>query len=237
MNVSPLLYCRMSSILTRTGLLRHRTLPVPTWKGWLLVAILLCVAVLFLPGALYTSLAVSDPVGDGLLVIEGWVPDQTVQQGVDLLRSGRYGHIVTTGVPIEVGFYLSKYGTTAEAAAATCLQLGLDSSMVSAAPARGHILRDRTYASAYALRRWITRSAPGVRHLDIITQGVHARRTHMIFARVLGDSIRVGIIAAPETRYGPGDWWSSSAGVKDVLGEVAGFIYATFARDEAPPEE
>ena len=85
--------------------------------------------------------------------------------------------------------------------------------------------------------RWISRSAPGVRRIDIITQGVHARRTHMIFARVLGDSIRVGIIAAPETRYGPDDWWRSSAGVKDVLGEVVGFIYAVFGRDEPPPEE
>jgi uncharacterized SAM-binding protein YcdF (DUF218 family) len=227
----------MSSLLTRTGLFRQRTVLVPTWKGWFLVALLLLAAVFFLPRALYTSLAVSSPVGDGLLVIEGWVPDQTVHQGVDLLRSGRYGHIVTTGVPIEVGSFLSEYKTTAEAAAATCLRLGLDSSMVTAVPARGHILRDRTYASAYALRRWISRSAPGVRRIDIITQGVHARRTHMIFARVLGDSIRVGIIGVPETRYGPDDWWSSSAGVKDVLGEVAGFVYAVFGRDEPPPEE
>ena len=237
MNVAPLLYCSMPSTAAHTGFFRPRTLPVPTWKGWLVLALILAAALYVLPGVLYSSLALTAPVGDGFLVIEGWVPDQTLQQGVDLFRSGRYRQVVTTGVPIDVGFYLSEYRTTAEAAAATCLRLGLDSTMVTAAPARGHILRDRTYASAYALRRWITRSAPDVRHIDIITQGVHARRTRMIFARVLGDSIRVGVIAIPETRYGPQDWWSSSAGVKDVLGEVAGFAYAVWGRDEPPPEE
>ncbi len=215
----------------------RRSVPVPTWRGWLLIVTLTAAVVCSLPGALFSLLSVTDPVGAGTLVIEGWVADQAIEEGVALFRTGRYDRIVTTGVPIEYGGYLSSYGSTANVARATCMRLGIDSAAISAAPAQGHIERDRTYASARALRSWLQRHAPDTRQLDILSQGVHARRTRMIFARVLGDSIRVGIIAARELRYDGSTWWKTSAGVKDIGAEVVGSLYAAWGRDQAPPEE
>jgi hypothetical protein len=220
-----------------TPLVRRRSVPLPTWRGWLLVVTLFAFTVCLVPPALYNMLATTDATGGGVLIIEGWIQDQSVEEGIALYRSGRYDRIVTTGVPIDYGSYLSVYGSSAEVARATCLRLGIDSSSVAAAAVHGHIVRDRTLASAYALRAWLRRVAPNTRQVDILSQGVHAQRTHMIFARVLGDSVRVGIIAARETRYGANDWWKSSAGVKDVGGEVVGYIYAAIGRDQPPPEE
>jgi hypothetical protein len=217
-------------------LFRRRSILLPTWRVWVLLVTLMCLAMWFLPHKLFRVLAVSAPVGKGILVIEGWVPDQAVRAGVLRYQSGTYAHIVTTGVPIELGFHLNEYGSTADVARATCLHLGVDSAHVSAAPAHGHIIRDRTLASAYALGDWLRRSAPGAREVDIVTQGIHARRTRLIFARVLGDSIRVGVIAERETQYDERDWWKTSAGVKDVGGEILGFIYAAIGKDQ-PPEE
>lgn len=234
----PLCYIDSMSV-TRifTPLFVRRSVPLPTWRGWLLIVTLAAAGVCFLPHALYTFLATTNATGGGTLIIEGWMQDQAVQEGIALYRSGRYDRIITTGVPIDYGSFLSDYGSTAEAARATCLRLGIDSGSVHAAAAHGHIVRDRTLASAYALRAWLQRHAPGTRQVDVLSQGVHARRTHMIFARVLGDSIRVGIIAAPDTRYGADDWWRSSAGGKDVGGEVVGYIYAAIGRDQPPPQE
>ena len=59
----------------------------------------------------------------------------------------------------------------------------------------------------------------------------------MIFSRVLGDSVHVGVIAERETEYNEHDWWKTSAGFKDVTGEVIGTVYATILPDQPPPEE
>lgn len=220
-----------------TPLFRRRTILLPTWRIWMVVVTLCVLALWLLPHRLFRVLAVSRPVGHGILVIEGWVPDLAVKSGVQLYRTGAYSHLVTTGIPIEVGFFLGDYTTTADVARATCLRLGLDSTQISSAPVHGHVIRDRTLASAYALRSWLRRSAPGTREIDIVTQGVHARRTWMIFSRVLGDSIKVGVIAMRETQFNEKDWWKTSAGVKDIAGEVVGCVYAMVVPDEPPQEE
>ena len=227
----------MSATRIFAPLFVRRSVPVPTWRGWVLIVTLIAALLCSLPRPLFSLLSVTEPVGSGILVIEGWVSDQAIEEGVAAYRSGHYAHIVTTGVPIEYGAYLSSYGNTANLARATCMRLGIDSTMISAAPAHGHVERDRTLASARALRTWLQRNAPATREIDILSQGVHARRTRMIFARVLGDSIRVGIIAAREVHYGGNNWWKTSAGVKDVGGEVIGYVYAAWGRDQAPLEE
>jgi hypothetical protein len=201
------------------------------------IAALLCLLAWLLPPKLFRVLAVTRPAGSGVLVIEGWIPDRAVRAGVTRYRDGGYTHIVTTGVPIELGAFLNEYSTTADVARATCLRLGIDSTHVSAAPVHGHVIRDRTLASAYALRAWLRRSAPGTRQIDIVTQGVHARRTWMTFSRVMGDSITVGIISERETEYTEHDWWKTSAGVKDIGGEFLGCLYAIVTPDEGPVEE
>lgn len=227
----------MSATRLFAPLFVRRSIPIPTWRGWVLLVTLAAAVLCPLPRVIFSLLSVTEPVGSGVLVIEGWVADEAVQEGVRVYRAGPYTRIITTGVPIEYGGYLSSYGSTANIARATCIALGVDSAEVSAAPARGHIERDRTFASACALRLWLQRHAPDVRQVDILSQGVHARRTWMIFTRVLGDSIRVGIIAAREVQYGPDDWWRKSAGTKDIGGELVGYLYAITTRTRSLPED
>lgn len=221
------------------GLMRHREVPLPTWRGWFLIVAILIPVVLCLPPALYHWLAVSDPAGTGLLVVEGWVPDHAVARTADLYNTGTYTRLVTTGVRIETGFFLSDFGTTAEVAAATLRRMGIDSTAVTPIPAADTVARDRTAASARALQRWLTQVSPAPDTIDIVTLGVHARRTRMVFQRVLGDSIRVGVIAVPDPRYDASGWWRASAGVKDVLSEVVGTCFTLIgseagAREKSP---
>ncbi len=216
----------MGQDTTFFGLVRFRRIPVPSLKGLIVILVLSVVTWPFLCSGIYTFFSTTRPLGEGMLVVEGWVPDYAIQYALETYRRGAYSRIVTTGVPIEAGQFLSEYGTTAEVARATLLKLGAPAEQLSAAPVQGHIVRDRTMASAVALDDWIKRSGPLPRTIDIVTVGPHARRTRMLFQRVLGDSIAVGVIAVPETSYGPDTWWQTSAGVKDVVGEVLGYVYA-----------
>jgi uncharacterized SAM-binding protein YcdF (DUF218 family) len=192
-----------------------------------LVLILGAGCVYLLPPKLYEFLSPSVPIGKGMLVVEGWIPDYALEDAVKRFQSGKYDLVVTTGVPIETGYLLSEYGTTAEAGAATLQRLGVPSEKLHAAPARGSVLRDRTLASAVALRSWMADSSVRYRSFDIVTLGPHARRTRMLFRKVFGDSVSVGIIGVPESQYGAGTWWQTSAGVKDVMGELLGYLYVS----------
>ena len=209
------------------GLVRYRQIPWPTWKALLMLVALIAGACYFGSEPLYMFLSPTKPTGEGLLIVEGWIPDYAVQEALNRFRSGRYTMIMTTGVPIEVGHYLTEYGTTADLARATLLRLGAPAESLDSAPARGELPRDRTLASAMALDQWLRTSGIRPRSADVVTLGSHARRTRMLFQHALGDSVAVGVISVPEASYGPEDWWKSSGGVKDVLGEVLGYLYAT----------
>jgi hypothetical protein len=216
------------------GLLRYRRTPCPTWRGFIVALILLTGCVFVLPPLLYDFLSPSAPVGKGMLVVEGWIPDYASEEAMKRFQSGQYDLIVTTGVPIETGYLLSEYGTTAEVGAATLRKLGAAPDKVHSAPAHGSIPRDRTLASALALSQWMADSSIRYRSFDIVTLGPHARRTRMLFQRVVGDSVVVGIIGVPESQYGANTWWQSSAGVKDVLGELLGYLYVSAGFTRVP---
>ena len=61
--------------------------------------------------------------------------------------------------------------------------------------------------------------------VNIVSSGVHARRSQYLFRRTLGDNYRVGIIAVPSSEYDPKRWWSSSAGFKGVILETLAYLY------------
>lgn len=216
----------MSEETPKRRFLIRRSIPVPTWRGWLVlvfaVAALKITAIL----AVYPFLSITSPVNGDLLVIEGWVPDHVITQSIVLFHNGPYQLLVTTGVPIRQGYFLSEYKTTADVAAATLRRLGVPDSLVSTVPAREEVERDRTFAAARALKMWIDGSGLAVRGVDVVTVGPHARRSRLVFQRALGDSITVGCVSVPDLEYNGTTWWTTSAGVRDVLQETIGYAYA-----------
>jgi len=67
----------------------------------------------------YSFLAVNDPVEDGALVVEGWLPDYALQEAITEFGRGHHSRIFVTGGPFESGAPLPEYRTFAELGAAT----------------------------------------------------------------------------------------------------------------------
>ena len=84
--------------------------------------------------------------------------------------------------------------------------------------------RDRTYASAVALRNWFREHNMPVRSINVVTEDVHARRTCLLFQKALGHNTTVGIIAIPNPDYDPEHWCRYTEGVKDVVSETVAYI-------------
>jgi DUF218 domain len=205
----------------------RRECTVPTLRGWILLVVLGAVFVVLVIGKAHSFLTVNDPLPSDILVIEGWIPDYALQGTLTDVTHGRYRKVLVTGGPISAGTYLCGYTNWAELGANTLIRLGADTNIVEALPA-GRVSRDRTYASAVALRAWFRLHQIDATPLNILTMADHSRRTRLLFREALGSDYPVGIISIEDRDYDPRRWWKTSEGVRTVIGEMLAYGYARF---------
>lgn len=205
-------------------LLNRRQCLCPTLPGWLVIALLLGLMGILLVNRAYGFLAPNDPLGGDALVIEGWLADEELVRAKARLEAGNYRLVITTGGPLGQGSFLSEYQSYAQLAQASLQKIGVGMPVV-AVPAPD-VLRDRTFASALALKRWLVEQHPEIRSFDLLTAGPHARRSLMLFREAFGDEYKIGIISLAPLSYDASRWWISSAGVRSMIGESIAWLYA-----------
>ena len=215
------------------GLLGRRSLLLPTWRGWLLLLGLAGGLGWFVLHHLEPFLADNDPLPDGVMVVEGWVPDFGMQMVIQQVRQSPYHKIYVTGGPVEIGAPLYQYHTLAELGAATLRGMGLEASMVQAVPSP-LVYKDRTYTSALALRDWFLAHGGIPKQINLISVGPHSRRSRMLFQRVFGATAQVGVTALEDPNYDSKHWWRTSQGVRTVTDEAIAYCYAKFLFFRSP---
>lgn len=210
------------------GLISRRERWGLTLRGWvLLAAAIVVVGLVIIPG-IHPFLALTDRTAADLLAVEGWIDDYAVRAATVEFRTGGYHDAFATGGPVHgVGTYINEYSTAASITAQRLKREGLPGEHVHMAPSRGSA-RDRTYASALALRDWMRVHQFKVTQLNVVTEDVHARRTRLLFQKAFGPAVTVGVIAVPNPDYDPKRWWACSEGVRDVLSESISYVYARF---------
>jgi len=210
------------------GLLKRRERWRFSWRGWLLLTLLgLASAFLFFVNV-HSFLAITHRVDTNNLVAEGWIQRYALRAAAKEFNSGSYEHIFTTGGPENgSGGYVNDYQTSASVGAAALKKLGIPGEVIQMAPSRV-IDRERTYSSAVALRDWFYEHNVSVQSMNVVTEDCHARRTQLLFQKVFGENVPVGIIAVPNPDYDPKYWWRYSDGVREVIGESIAYVYARF---------
>jgi len=198
-----------------------------TIQGRLVATVTLIALMWFMLTNIHPFLAANHPIKADILVVEGWLPDFAVKEAIAEFERGGYQKIVTTGTPLEKGFYLAQYDNFAELTAATLVELGFDQDKLVAVPAP-EVVRNRTAASAIALRQWIGNSGLKIESINLYTYDVHARRSWLVFKQTLAPKVKVGVIAVRSISYEPRRWWISSAGVRTIISETIAYIYARF---------
>jgi uncharacterized SAM-binding protein YcdF (DUF218 family) len=177
---------------------------------------------------IYPFLAITEPSRSNVLVMEGWLYPAGVRDAVRYFKAGNYNYILTTGGPLPSDRGLegiSQSNTWAASGAYWLRRSGVSADLIHAVPSF-HVGKDRTYASAVALKTWLAENAPEVKSITIVTGDVHARRTRLLFQKALGPDMSVGIIATRNPEYDPSHWWESSEGVRDVISESVAYLYA-----------
>lgn len=212
---------------------QRRFLGVLVWRsGWFLslrgwVALIVGAAgllvALFL--GVHPFLAITEKTETPYLVVEGWVPNYALEESIAEFRSKPYRKMFTVGADMLSGVNVEPGDNHATYAAKRLSWLGMKPSRVQGVPSPNRY-RDRTYGSALALKQWLDHHDPSATSFNLVTVGVHARRSRLLFQEAFGDKVRVGIISVEDREYDPKRWWQSSEGVKEVISEGAGYLYA-----------
>ena len=205
-------------------LFRRREVWLPTLPG---AALLLALAALGLWAAVhgvYPYLAETAPVGRGLFVVEGWLPDHAIKEAIDRFQRGGYELFVAAGGPVEDAVCPPGFATYAERAASLARGLGVGDEQLAVVPAPASA-QDRTFRSAVSVRQWATARRRTVAALDVYSYGPHARRTRWLYQRAFGDSVAVGVIAGAPRSYDPETWWRTSEGGRTVVAELLAWAW------------
>jgi hypothetical protein len=210
------------------GLLRRRELIVPTWRGWLGLALLLFACARGFLSWVHPFLAVNAPIGGEALVVEGWIPDYALREALQEFRARGYARLITTGGPVPEGMAFSYHGNYARLAAAALREFGLSADSIVEVPAPA-VRKDRTYSEGVALAAWMLREGHAPDSIDLYSFSTHARRSRMLYRLALGPRTRVGVFAPPDREYDPHRWWTSSSGFRRVTDEWIAYLYAKFA--------
>lgn len=209
------------------GLFKRKEKWVLTGRGWL--ALLVAGAVLAIAFIFWVHpfLAVTDRVDTDYLVVEGWVPNYAMEESIAEFKSKPYKMVFTVGADPLTGLNIEQKDSIAIQAYKRLKFLGLDSDLITPVPA--HIkYRNRTFQSAVALKKWVDENHLPVTSFNLVTLGPHARRSRLLFEEAFEGQARVGIISVEDREYDPKRWWKYSEGVKEVIGEGVGYVYARF---------
>ncbi|MFC2102433.1 ElyC/SanA/YdcF family protein [Bacteroidota bacterium] len=214
----------MAKAIKNYGVISKRTRWGLTLWGWLTIIALLCIGCFVVIYHLYGFLSPTVREKTTVLVLEGYVSDYVLQEATNEFRDYSYDMLITTGTPLERGLMLAEYTNTADLAASTLRKMGLDSAFIVVVKTDESI-NDRTFNAALDLKEYLEHYAPEIKSINLMTQGVHGRRSQLMYQAALGDSIKVGIISVPNLYYGAHDWWKNSKGFREVMNEALAYFF------------
>lgn len=208
-------------------LIQRQEMWMPTLQGWLCTLLFFTTLILFVITHIQPFLAPIAPIKAELLVVEGFMGDKLVKKAISEFEKGGYQKLITTGLPLAQGYYLTEYKNFANLAAATLIKLGFDQDKLVAVPADDAII-NRTSASARAVRQWISKTNLPVKSINLYSLDVHTRRSWLIYKKIFAPDIQVGVISSEPLDYEPKLWWTSSSGVRSVIAEAIAYFYVLF---------
>lgn len=199
-----------------------------TWLGKLLLLIVFILLIGLTGANIHSFLAINQPVESDLLIIEGFLPDFAIEKSIAIFKEGNYKLMIVTGKKMIKGSMLVPYENDGLYTAAILKKLGFDTTLIQVVSLENDVTKDRTYASACAVKDWIKQSGFNPEAINVVSLGCHSRRSQLLFGKAFGNEITIGIISVAETAYNPQTWWKTSYGFKTVMDETIAWLYTRF---------
>jgi hypothetical protein len=210
------------------ALFRRRTVYVPTLFGCLIL-----LAALFTPVMVWTLLgenflSTTTRLPAEVLIVEGW----THEDGADAAAaeftrpSEHYQYIVAAGGLTGEHWFRARWSDV-DIIHKELQHIGITDRVFIGAQAPD-VESQRTYQTALTAVRVLEQRGIHPATVNILTRGVHARRSRLVYAKAFGPQTRVGVIAWTPPGFDSGHWWSSSERAIDFIKESVGYFYEAF---------
>lgn len=193
-------------------------------RGWIVLTLVAIGSSALIIFQVHPFLAVTARVDAEDMVVEGWIDKYALCVAAAEFNSGRYRFVFTTGGRVEPSGPDNKAYNTASVDSGLLQKAGLPKAVIQMVPSRVRD-RDRTYNAAMALRSWVQEHHPTIRKFNVVTEGVHARRTRLLYQKAFGNDFSIGVISVPNPDYPAKRWWKYSEGVKEIISEGAAYVY------------
>jgi hypothetical protein len=220
-------------------LLQQRTIWWPTRLGWATLLFLGVTPVLLWFFAAESFFSHTRRLPADVLIVEGWIGFEGVGAAKAEFDRGNYRYIISSGSFTESRWTAERWNYATETTK-HLIRLGLTADRIITAPALA-TKSQRTHTAAVAVRDVLRQRGLQVERANVFTLGAHARRSRLIFAKVLRET-EVGVISwqPPEESLRP--WWKSSERAEALLKETAGFPFelllnsGRFSNSPPPPK-
>ena len=211
--------------LFRLTTIRERRVLTPV--GWAVFSIAFGSVLVSIILFVHPFLAPTKPVGGGILVVEGWLPDYALKKTKDRFEEGHYKLLVTIGRKYTTGHPMAQHKSAADWTASRLNAQGVLLGKIIPVAITIYPRKDRTYYKALAVQKRLKKAGFAQASIDVVSFGVHARRTWLLFEKVFS-SVDVGVIAIRPDNYDTSRWWLFSEGVRSVISESVAYLYARF---------
>lgn len=216
----------MDGVRRHFRFVQRKTVWVPTWLGWLTVLVVGFGTLSFWMFCGEAVLSATHREGAEILVVEGWIGMPGVRAAKAEFDSGGYKYIVTAG-----GMTNNRWGSQrwnyATLTRDYLVRLGVPADRVLPAPARD-TNKQRTWESAMGVKAALAPLSKEHHMVNVFTLGSHARRSRLVFEKVLGATASVGVIGWLPSSESSRRWWNSSERALDFLKESVAYPLELF---------
>jgi hypothetical protein len=209
-------------------LFKRRTVPVPTRFGFLFSLALLALPLIYWVRYGEAFLSPTERLPARILVVEGWIGPDAIRAAKVEFDKGGYDFILTSGGspdPDSEENWQEEGWTYAEGALHILVRSGVPAEKIISAPPPLETETARTYKSALSVKAALVKSGLTPASINIFSFGSHARRSRLVYEKVLSPETRVGIIAYTPPGYTDLPWWRSSERAEEFLIQSVGFFY------------
>jgi hypothetical protein len=196
-----------------------------TGWGWLAVLLLLTVWIWVTARNIVPFLSKEETIAARVMVLEGYVPDYAFPEIIRIFTEDNYEFLIATGTSYDQGFYISGVRSSAELIGKSLKNIGFDTTKMAVVPASSDVYRDRTFYTGQAVKTYLQKYRPEVKSINLVSVGVHARRSHYLYKLAIGSELKVGNIVIPDKNFNKKNWYKSSLGFRTVLNETIGYLY------------
>lgn len=214
---------KFTSLKPISWFFRPRTIWLPTLLGWLLILVFVATPIIAWWQWGESMLCLTQREQTDLLVVEGWVGEETFEGAAEEFSRGGYRWIITTG-GLDGERWSHTRWTYAEIAHDRLIRDGVPGDKIIMAPC-AEVETQRTRESALAVKEMLATRGLHPAALNVFTLGAHARRSQLVYAKIFEPATKVGIISwLPESAHTT-PWWKSTSRAKDLLTETIGYLY------------